>query len=168
MESSFSSLPDPFGDRMVKEVQTPPNRPIEEAKLFPYQGKLGNPDIQALTPTNPTGWSWKISCCGKVTLTKGSLSKLCRALFLSWVIFGFFSTSRNWTQPYEGPGAHRHGGRLARIILRSEPHARKSRTPARHKLSVPGRLRRQRHFWLWSYSFAFRYKSKNSFLTRSS
>ena len=55
MESSFSSLPDPFGDRMVKEVQTPPNRPIAEDKLFPYSGKLAILIEKAPTPINPTG-----------------------------------------------------------------------------------------------------------------
>jgi hypothetical protein len=54
MESSFGQLPDPFGDRAVKDMRPPPNRPITQEKLFPYSGKR-NADGKALTPTNQTG-----------------------------------------------------------------------------------------------------------------
>ena len=36
--STFRTLPDPCNDRMVKSVDSPPNKPLETDQLFPYPG----------------------------------------------------------------------------------------------------------------------------------
>lgn len=40
-----SLLPDPYGDRVVKEVPLPPQHPIKHEVLFPPNLKIGNAEI---------------------------------------------------------------------------------------------------------------------------
>ena len=49
MESSISTLPDPFGDRQIPEVDRPPNKPLSEGMLFPSAGKLNSSKGVGLT-----------------------------------------------------------------------------------------------------------------------
>lgn len=37
--SKMSVLPDPYDDRAAKNVETPPNKPLENEYLYPYTGK---------------------------------------------------------------------------------------------------------------------------------
>lgn len=44
-----NQLPDPYGDRQVKNCEPPPNRPIEQNVLFPYSGAdASKPDWKTL------------------------------------------------------------------------------------------------------------------------
>ena len=37
--SKISALPDPYDDRAAKQVVPPPNKPLDQAVLYPYPGK---------------------------------------------------------------------------------------------------------------------------------
>jgi hypothetical protein len=38
VEAKFNILPDPLGDRAVKTMEPPPNKPLETRTLFPNSG----------------------------------------------------------------------------------------------------------------------------------
>ena len=44
-----NQLPDPYGDRQVKNCEPPPNKPIEQKVLFPHSGAdASKPDWKTL------------------------------------------------------------------------------------------------------------------------